>query len=90
MSRRKSSKSKVDSKPTNIASSSSVPEQPDLVHDVIDDHDILMEEVEIEEHPTSVLGKHPRSEEGVEPGDNAIYKDVMLSSRTALEGTCTV
>ena len=89
-SRRKSSKSKVDSKPTNIASSSSVPEQPDLVHDVIDDHDILMEEVEIEEHPASVLGKHPRSEEGAEPGDNAVYKDVMLSSRTALEGTCNV
>ena len=90
---KKSSKSKLDSKPTNIAPGS--PEQPDLVHDIVDNHDLAVE-VEIEEHPadflgspsSSVLGKHPRSEE--EPGDDAVYRDVMLSSRTALEGTVLV
>ena len=95
MSHKKSSKSKTDSK-LNDTIAESVPvssEQLELVHDVIDNHD-LAEEVEIEEHPadllgspsSSVLGKHPRSEEEEEPGNNTIYKDVMLSSRTALEG----
>ena len=92
-SHKKSSKSKMDSKPSNNAPVSS--EQLDIVHDIIDDHD-LAEEVEIEEHPadfsgsssSSVLGKHPRSEE--EPGHDAVYRDVMLSSRTALEGTILV
>ena len=91
-SRKKSSKSiSVDSKQPTVGSSDF---EPDLVQDIVEDHDILAEEVEIEEHPadlpgsplsSSVLGKHPRSE-GEGPGDDTVYRDVMLSSRTALEG----
>jgi hypothetical protein len=92
-SHKNSSKSIVDSKPTIINAPGSS-DEPDLVHHIVEDHDILAEEVEIEEHPadlpgssSSVLGKHPRSE-GEELGDDTVYRDVMLSSRTALEGTC--
>lgn len=102
-SNRKSSKSETDSKPTDTIATDSpsssppptshAPERPELIHDVSDDHK-LVKEAEMDEHPTesqpgpspsSVLGKHPRSEE---PVDEAVYKDVMLSSKTvSLEGT---
>ena len=98
MSHKKSSKSKMDSKLSDAIGESALvgSEQLELVHDIIDDHD-LAEEVEIEEHladspcspSSSVLGKHPRSEEE-ERGDDAVYRDVMLSSRTALEGIMIV
>ena len=66
------------------------PHPPQLIHDVANDHN-LAEEVEIGEHGTtssssSVLGKHLRSGE---LSDDALYKDVMLSSRTTPEGTRT-
>ena len=97
-SHKQSSKSYTDTKSIDTDSPSPPPvphspQQPEVMHDVIDDHN-LAEEIEIIEHPaellgspsSSVLGKHPRSEE---PGDEAVYRDVMLSSRTELEGiTC--
>ena len=98
-SHKKSSKSiLVDSEQSPVNAPGSPDVELDLVQDIVEGHDILAEEVEIEEHPadlpgsasssSSVLGKHPRSE-GEGPGDDTIYRDVMLSSRTALEGTYT-
>ena len=104
-SHRKMSKSKTaDSKPADTVADSPSPspaphtrspQQPEVIHDVIDDHDLVEEvEIHVEEHPaelpgsslSSVLGKHPRSEEPGDNDDGAVYRDVMLSSRTALEG----
>lgn len=90
-SKRKSSSTRTaDVKPINVDSPSPpVPQPLELVHEDIVNHNLMEAEVEVREHsPTtsgksSLLGKHYRSDR---PGssDDALYRDVMLSSRTGM------